>query len=157
MIIKLWNLKIDNNYIYININYNIFELKKYIICDINDNTIYKNNIIDDNFTIKLYDFQKKDINKILHIENNKNNLSIKHFYNTNVNNIYYDYINHIYTFNNNKSININTNGCILCEKKGFGKSIIIIALIYLSLKNKYKNLIIVPKYLLNQWKELINR
>jgi hypothetical protein len=164
---NLWIIKFNRDKLYIYINTDILFNLSYFDSKLNifnklyfdNDKINKynssiNNItnINDDLHIKLYEFQKYNINKILNIENN--NLKIDCISNYKIKNIFYDFINYKYT-NQNIIHNFFTNGYILSEKKGHGKTIIIIYLIYLTLHIKKPNLIIVPDYLFEQWKKLI--
>jgi hypothetical protein len=155
---NLWTLKYNYEFLYFYLD--IKDLLLY--SNLNIHIHYDKNLIfnfyeyDDINYNKLNLLQKEDLKKILFIENNFNNLKIKYLLETKIENIFYDYIDNIYYDKNDKYLNIKSNGYILCENVNFGKTYIISALLQYTFNINDINLIIVPDYLINHWKKIIN-
>ena len=123
-----------------------------------------------NFKIKLYDYQKKSLQKMINIENNLINANIEYtvqinFEDTQI--INFDPIKNIKS-DTNKFINIKTKGGILADEMGLGKTITILSLVSskpstntqkmgYSTNDKYwkinskATLIICPSHITKQW------
>ena len=160
----------------INIEYN--KLEKFT--KINDNISYLPYVqsfeAPESFKIKLYDYQKKSLSKMIKMENNELNYEIEYtkvfnFYNID---IIYDPITNLKS--KEKKFKIYTNGGILSDEMGLGKTITSIALIQsnpsnlisttkvvFSKKNNINKLyskatiILCPSHLTTQWKNEITK
>jgi SNF2 family DNA or RNA helicase len=117
----------------------------------------------------LFDYQRKNITKMINIEKN-NIFDIDSVISFNIYNkkYHYDFYYNHYTDANNNILNISTSGGILADEMGLGKTLSMIGLIYFNKKNKLKklkvsdnkiisnaSLIIVPSHLAHQWEEEI--
>jgi len=100
-----------------------------------------------NFKIDLYNYQKKSLQKMLDIENNKYDNKIQ--YTTTINNIIYEPIKNK-SVNKHQYINIKSSGGILADEMGLGKTITTIGLITLNPSNEINNMIYSKKS--NSWK-----
>jgi len=129
-----------------------------------------------NFQIKLYEYQKKTLSKMLNIETNIDKKVINYTLKIKLNNfeLLYDPISNLIV-NENKQFDIISNGGILADEMGLGKTICSIALILsnpsinqnekFSFSNKLNinkinskaTLIICPSHLAKQWQGEIIR
>ena len=124
--------------------------------------------VDNNFKLKLYDYQEKSLSKMIAMENNQINI-INYSLNINFidNDILYDPIRNI-KINEDVKFNIKTKGGILSDEMGLGKTITSIALIYKNPSNYTNNffksylyskatVIICPSHLVKQWESEIKK
>jgi SWI/SNF-related matrix-associated actin-dependent regulator of chromatin subfamily A3 len=131
--------------------------------------------MENNFKIKLYDYQERTLGKMINMENNNTDFNIEYSTTFDFNGIqiYFDPVTNL-KCDNKKQFKITTNGGVLCDEMGLGKTISSIALIVSNPLNKIKNiskpsnstfnkinskatLIVCPSHLTKQWESEIKR
>lgn len=155
------------------------QLPNFVNTDLIDKSIIPNiNPIkpNQNFKVKLYDYQQKTLAKMLQIEKNQEDFTINYTYEFKFNktNILFDPVANI-KVNDNLKIKIKTKGGILADEMGLGKTISLIALINtnpavdnltntkissISNINKISSkatIILCPSHLAKQWEAEIKR
>lgn len=182
-IIYINNISIDQ---YINtslalkfvIAYMYFKLPEFTNTDLTNKSFISNNKyikLNNDFKIKLYDYQQKSLSKMISIENKQNEAISDYTFNISINNktVLFDPVSNMVTTHNHK-FKITTNGGILCDEMGLGKTITLIALItsnpqqisentkispILGIEkiNSKATVILCPSHLTKQWEQEIIR